>query len=157
LNAFALSTQVRTPRPRQAKRKVEQPLRGLARDEQRLARFALGYHALAHGSEQPLGRFADHDEIDAALGRAHDRARHVGDQPAWPHAGIEIEDEAQLDLRHDLGIVGIADVRQPARAEQDRVGFLAQLHGRFRHRLAGVAIVSGARRRLGEAEFEARR
>ena len=164
MKAFALSTQVRRPAAParlaaacQPKREIEQPLRGLAGDHQGLARFGVGHHALAHGGEQALGRFADHDEIDAALGRSHNRARHVGDQPARPHAGVEVEDEAQLDLRHDLGIVGIADVRQSAGAEQDGVGLLAQLDGGRRHRLAGVAIMAGARRRLGEAEFQPRR
>ena len=117
----------------QAKREIEQPLRGLAGDHQGLARFGVGHHALAHGGEQALGRFADHDEIDAALSRSHDRARNGRDQPARPHPGIEVEDEAQLDLRHDLGVVGIADVRQTAGAEEDCVGLLAQLDGCFRH------------------------
>src|SRR5262249_43774605 len=36
-------------------------------------------------------------------------------------------------------------------------GLLAQLDGGRRHRLAGVAIMAGARGRLGEAEFEPRR
>ena len=111
------------------------------------------HHALAHGGEQALGRFADHDQVDAALGRADDRARDAGNEPARAHAGIEVEHEAQLDLRHDLGVVGIADVRQPAGAEQDGVGFFAELDGGLRHRRAGVAIMAGARRRLGEAEL----
>src|SRR5262249_34297649 len=39
---------------------------------------------------------------------------------------------------------------------QDGVGFFAELDGGLRHRRAGVAIMAGARRRLGEAEFEPR-
>ena len=101
--------------------------------------FVVRDHALAHRGEQAFGGFPDHDEIDAALGGADDRARHAGDEPAGPHAGIEVEDEAQLDLRHDLGVVGIAHRGQPAGAEQDGVGFLAELDGGIRHRLAGFA------------------
>ena len=86
----------------------------------------MGDHALAHGGEQAFGRLADQHEIDAALGRADDRARHAGNEPRRPHAGIEVEDEAQLDLRHDLGVVGIAHARQPAGAEQDGVGLFAR-------------------------------
>ena len=48
-------------------------------------------------------------------------------------------------------------MRQPAGAEQDGVGLLAQLDGRLRHRLAGVAIMAGACRRLGEAQRQAGR
>ena len=141
----------------EAEGEFEQPLAGLARDQQRLARLVVRHHALAHGGEQALGRLADEDEIDAALGGADDRARDAGNEPARPHAGIEVEDEAQLDLRHDLGVVGIADVRQPAGAEQDGVGLFAQLDRALRHRFAGVAIMAGARRGLGEAEIEPRR
>ena len=135
-------------------RKLEQPLRGLAGDDQRLARLAVGDDALAHRGEQAFGGFPDHDEIDAALIGADDRARHARDQPRRPHAGIEIEMKAQLDLRHDLGIVGIAHRRQAAGAEQDRVGLVAQPHRTVRHRLAGRGIIVGAGGRIGEAEFQ---
>src|SRR6185312_2012692 len=40
---------------------------------------------------------------------------------------------------------------------QDRVGILAKLDGRIRHRLAGVLVMAGAGSALGEAEFQARR
>ena len=52
----------------QLEREVEQPLGGLARHDQRLARFVVRGHALAHGSEQAFGRLADQHEIDAVLG-----------------------------------------------------------------------------------------
>ena len=113
----------------QAERKLEQPLGGLARDHQGLARLVVRHHALAHRGEHAFGRLADHHEVDAALGRADDRGRDAGDEPARPHARIEVEDEAQFDLRHDLGVVGIAHAGQPAGAEQDGVGLLAQLDG----------------------------
>src|SRR5262249_5944743 len=45
---------------RQPKREIEQALGGLARDQEGLARFGIGHHALAHGGEQALGRFTDH-------------------------------------------------------------------------------------------------
>ncbi len=140
----------------EAKRELEQALGGPARDHHGLARVLVGDDALAHRGEQAFGRFADHDEIDAALVGADDRARHARDQPRRAHAGIEVEDEAQLDLRRDLGVVGIAHRRQPAGAEQDRVRLLAQLDGGIRHRLAGGEIVGGPGRRLGEAEPQVR-
>ena len=102
----------------------------------------------------PSVEFADHHEIDAALGRPDDRGRDAGNKPARPYAGIEVEDEAQFDLRHDLGVVGIAHRRQAAGAEQDGVGLLAQLDRRLRHRLAVVAVVAGAGRTFGEAEVQ---
>ena len=108
---------------RQPQRKIEQALGGLARHYKRLARFVMRGNALAHRSEQAFGRLADQHEIDAMLLRADDRARHAGYQPRRPHAGIEVEDEAQLDLRHDLGVVGIAHAGQPTGPEQDGVGF----------------------------------
>jgi hypothetical protein len=163
LNALALSTQARRPRPPRALRRSarrnenSQPLGGLARHDQRLARLVMAGDAFAHGGEQALGRLADQHEIDAVLGGADDRARHAGNKPRRPHAGIEIENKAQLDLRHDLGVVGIAHARQAAGAEQDGVGLFAQLDRRFRHRLAGLAIMVGAGGSLGETEFEARR
>ncbi len=64
--------------------------------------------------------------------------------------------KAQFHLRHDLGVVGIAHRRQAAGAEQDRVGLVAQPHRAFRHRLAGLAIMVGAGRRVGEAKFQVR-
>ncbi len=134
---LALSTQVQVPRPpfclrRAASRreKSNSRSRGLAGDHQGLARLVVGDHALAHGGEQAFGRFPDDDEIDAALGRADDRARDAGNEPRRPHAGIEIEDEAQLDLRRDLGAVGVTDMRQPAGAEQDGVGLVAEFYRR---------------------------
>ena len=45
----------------QAERKLEQPLRGLSRDDQRLARLGVGDDALAHRGEQAFGGFPDHD------------------------------------------------------------------------------------------------
>src|SRR5262245_49243226 len=47
---------------RQAKGEIEQALRGLARDQEGLARFGIGHHALAHGGEQTLGGFEDSDK-----------------------------------------------------------------------------------------------
>ncbi len=61
---------------------------------------------------------------------------------------------AQLDLRRDLGVVGVAHRRQAAGAEQDGVGLVAQPDRAVRHRLAGLAIMVGAGRRLGEAKFQ---
>ena len=141
----------------EAKRKFEQPLRGFSRDHQRFARVVVGHDALAHRREQAFGGFPDHDQVDAALVRADDRARHAGNQPRRAHPGIEVEMEAQFHLRHDLGVVRIAYRRQPAGAEQDGVGLVAQPHRRVRHRLAGFAIIVGAGWRVGEAEFQRRR
>ena len=115
---------------------------------ERLARLVVGDDAFAHRGEQPLRRFADQHEIDAVRVGADDRARHARHQPGRAHAGIEVEDEAQFDLRHDLGAVGIAHVGQAAGAEQNGVGIAAELYGTLRHRLAGVAIMPGAGRRF---------
>ena len=95
--------------------------------DERLAGLVVGDDAFAHGGEQAFGRLADEHEIDAVPVRADDRARHARHQARRPHAGIEVEDEAQFDLRHDLGAVGIAHVGQPAGAEQNGVGFAAKL------------------------------
>jgi hypothetical protein len=87
---------------------------------------------------------------------ADDRARHAGNKPRRAHTGVKIKMKAQLDLGHDFGVVGIADRRQSAGAEQDRVRFLAQPHGAVRHRLAGREIMVGAGRGLGEAKLQIR-
>jgi len=109
----------------ETKREFEQTLRGFARDHQRLARLGVGDDALAHRGEQALGGFPDHDEIDALLVGADDRARHARDQPRRAHAGIEVEMEAQFDLRRDLGVIRVAHRRQAAGAKQDGIRFLA--------------------------------
>ena len=85
---------------------------------------------------------------------ADNRARHAGQQAAGPHAGIQIEDETQLDLRRDFGAVRIADVGKATGAEQNRVGFVAQPRGDLRQRRAGFLVGGGAGRRFGEAEFQ---
>ena len=141
----------------QPERKLEQPLRGLAGDDQRLARLVVGDDALAHRGEQAFGGFPDDDEIDAALVGADDRARHARNQPRRTNAGIEIEMKAQFDLRHDLGVVGVAHRRQAAGAEQNRVSLVAQPHRTLRHRLAGLPVMVGTGRRVGEAELQVRR
>ena len=82
-------------------------------------------NAFAHRREQAFGRFTDQDEIDAALVRVDDRARNIRNEPGRAHASIKIEDEAQFNLRHDLGIVWIAHARQAAGTEQNSVRFLA--------------------------------
>ena len=135
----------------------EQPLGGLAGDDEGLARLGLRHDALAHRGEQAFGRFPDQHQIDAALVGADDRARHARDQPRRAHAGIEIEMHAQLDLRRDLGVIRVAHRRQAAGAEQDGVRLLAQPDRAIGDRLAGREIIVGAGLRLGEAEFEIRR
>jgi hypothetical protein len=100
--------------------------------------------------------FPDHHEVDAALIGADDRTGDTGNEARRPHAGIKIKMKAQLDLRHDLGVVGVTHRRQAAGAEQDRIGFIAQPHGALRHRLAGFAIIVGAGRSIGEAKLQIR-
>ena len=68
----------------EAEREFEQPLRGLARDDQRLARLGVGDDALAHRGEQAFGGFPDQDEIDAAL---HRRRRSGSARPESSRAG----------------------------------------------------------------------
>ncbi len=137
-------------------REVEQPLGGLAGDHQRLARLVMRHHTLPHGPEQALGRLADDHQVDAAFGRADDRARHARDEAGRTHSRIKVEDEAQLDLRRDLGAVRIADVRHPAGAEQDGIGLVAQPHGRLRQRDAGFLVMRRAGGRFGETELQSR-
>jgi len=68
------ATQVKVPgRPRffaplgELEGKFEQPFRGLAGNDERLAGIVMGDDALPHRGEQALGRLPDHDEIDALL------------------------------------------------------------------------------------------
>jgi len=96
-------------------------------------------------------------KVDAALIRADDRARHARNKPRRAHAGIEVELKAQLHLRHDFGVVGVAHRRQAAGAEQNRVRLVAQPHRALRHRFAGRGIIVGAGRRVGEAKLQVRR
>ncbi len=139
---------------RETQREIEQPLGCAARDHHRLLRVVMRDDAFAERGEQAFGRFADHHEIDAVLVGADNRARHAGQKTAGPHAGIQIEDETQLDLRRDLGAVRITNVRQSAGAEKNRVGFLAQPRGALRERRAGLFIRGRAGGRFGETEFQ---
>jgi hypothetical protein len=109
----------------EAERKLEQALRGLARNHKRLARLGVRHHTLPHRGEQAFGGFPDQHEVDTALVGADDRARHARNEPRRAHAGIEVEMEAQFDLRRDLGIIRVAYRRQAAGAEQDGIRLLA--------------------------------
>ena len=135
---------------------VEETLGGLAGDDERLARLLMCHHTFAHRGKQALGRLADDDEVNAALRGADDRARHARDQPRRPHPGIEIEVEAQLDLRRDLGVVGVAHRGQAAGAEQDRVRLFAETDRGLGDRHAGRQIIAGAGLGFREAERQAR-
>ena len=53
--------------------------------------------------------------------RIGQRNRRAGKHADRPHARVEVEALAELDLRRDLRAVRIAHVGQPHRAEQDRV------------------------------------
>ena len=71
-------------------------------------------------ANSPSVEFTNDDEVNAALARSHDRDLHARYQSRWPHAGIKIENKAELHLRRDFGSVRIPDLRQPTRAEENR-------------------------------------
>jgi hypothetical protein len=128
----------------EAEGEVEQALAGRPGDHHGVAGnlVVLDGAAPVRG-EQAFGRFADQHEVDVAGARACQRMRHAGDGADGAHAGIEAELHAQVELRRDLGAVGIADVRQPHGAEQDGVGLAARLEGVGRQGLAGTLIGAG--------------
>ena len=61
-----------------------------------------------------------------------------------PHAGIQVELLAQVELRRDLGSPGPADIGQAHSAKQNRVAIAAGLHCGRRQRIAGAKIFAGA-------------
>ena len=101
--------------------------------------------AAAARREQALGGFAHDDEVDVARARIGERQRDAGNRARRPHAGVELELDAQVELRRDLGAVGVADRRPAHRAEQDRVGRARRVERRLRAALRRCAC-SAARR-----------
>ena len=120
-------------------------------------------------STTPSRKWAKSPSVDSrmmtkssvARPRIGERTGDAGDGADRPHAGIEAELHAQVDLRHDLGAVGIADRRVAHGGEQDRIGSPRLRQRGGGERLAGVAIGAGTggepdrrnrRRRLSERE-----
>ena len=110
------------PAPGERKRRLEQPLGTVARDphrvEHRLLPFAT---ALGARREQPFGRLADDHEVDRVRPWIREWDAHAGQHADRPDAGVELEAIAKIDLRHDLGAVGIANVGVSHGAEEDGV------------------------------------
>ena len=126
-----------------------------ARDAQRLLRHVLRDGAAVAGEEQALGALAHDDQVDVAGARVGQRYRHARQRPERPHPGIEVQAEAQVELRRDLGAIGGADLGPAHRAEQYRVGLRGLVEGFLAHRRAGVAVAEGAGAQLLEGEADA--
>ena len=103
--------------------------------------------AVMEMGEEAFGQLADDDEIERLAARIGERPGDAGNRAHRPDAGIEAELHANVDLRRDLGTVGMADRRVAHRGEQDRVRAPRLRHRRRRQRLAEVAI--GRRHRRG--------
>ena len=96
--------------------------------------------------EQPFGRLAQDHEIDVAGARVGKRRASVRIRLDRAHPGEQTELPAHLQMRRDLGAVGIAHVGQAHGAEQDgirRFGFPEVLFGQGG---AGVTVVGSAAR-----------
>ena len=162
-STLALSTQVTRPAlpfaaplPGQPEREVAQPLGDAAADAQRVE-DDVGTVAAAHlaRGEQALGRLADQDAVDPRRALVGQRRRRAGEDPNRPHARIELEAIAEVEVRRHFGAVGIAHVGQSHRAEQDGVGRFGALQRRRRQGLAGAPVQIGAGFEGGEVEREA--
>ena len=108
----------------------------------------------AERGEEPLGALADHDEVDRRIARQG--ARDAVEPACGADPRVQVEHDPQRHLGDDLGAVGIADPRQSARPEQDRIGRAARRQGRLRERLPPVEIRPRPGRSLDEVELEAR-
>ncbi len=77
--------------------------------------------ALGARREQPFGRLTDDHEIDGPRTRIRERDAHAGQHANRPDARVELETIAKVDLRNDLGAVGIAHIGVSHGAEEDGV------------------------------------
>ena len=134
-NTLALSTQVTLPgRPRALAPLAPAGTRSRARARSRARVITIVSRASRSSSTTPLPREANRPSVDSrtttrSMSRARgigQRQRDAGNRARRPHAGIQLELDAQVELRRDLGAVGIADLGPAHRAEQDRVGARAR-------------------------------
>ncbi len=139
--------------PREAEGEVVDALGARAGDDHRVLRLAvLDQDPLAARGEQALGRLADDDQIDPRRARIGERQRDAGNRPRRAHAGVERQLDAQVELRRDLGAVGIADFGPPHGAEEHGVGGARGGERARRQGDAGGLVVQRAGRVRGEAE-----
>jgi hypothetical protein len=78
--------------------------------------------AAATGVEQAFGALAHQHQVDLGRTRMGQWCRQAGPGADRSHARIEIQREAQVQLRNDLGAVGATHMRQAHGAEQDGIG-----------------------------------
>ena len=138
--------------PRQRKGKAEQLFRDVARDQQGFAGFGVGHLAAPLGVKQPLGAFADQDEIDAAPGGQVQRRALSGAHGDGAHAREQGQRLAQVDLGRNLGPVGVAHGWQAHRRQQDRIGRPCRGHRRGRKRFARVGVMLRPGGRIAEPQ-----
>jgi hypothetical protein len=102
--------------------------------------------ASAAREEQALGVLPHQNKVDLGSAGIGQRHPEPGPGPDRAHTGVQVEREADVELRDDLGPVASAHVWQPHCAEQDRVGVPAR-HERIRREcITGVDIVLRAGR-----------
>jgi hypothetical protein len=134
----------RFPLPRQLEAEIEQSLADAAGDHHGLGGGdVVDHRALAAGGEQSFGRLAYQHEVEVRRARVGEHRQQAGNVLHGPHAGVQAQIEAQVDLRCDLGAVGIAHGRQPHGREQNGIGPAARIERRCRQGLAVVTVVPG--------------
>jgi hypothetical protein len=121
-NTLALSTLVTWPAlalrlalARQLEREVAHARGAGAGDLHRVARRvgSVPFTTAAAGVEQALGALAHQHQVDlrrTRVGQGHRQTRPGADRA---HAGIQVQREADVELRDDLGAVGAAHVGRP--------------------------------------------
>ena len=161
-STLALSTHVTRPGLPLARRclgqpegELAQPFGDAAADAHRV-QDDVGTVATAHLArrEQTLRRFADQDAVDSRRPLIGQRRRDAGQHPDRPHAGIELETVAEVEVRRHFGAIGIAHVGQSHGAEQDGIGGFGPGQSRRRQGLTRRPIELGARCEGGEVERE---
>jgi hypothetical protein len=150
-------TAMRAPVKRQLKGEPEQLLRNIAGDQQRLAGLVPRHLAPALRVEQTFRALADQNKIHLAPGRDLQRRSLARDDPHRAHSSEQHQRLAQVDLRRNLGPVGIAHVRQAHRRQQDGISGTGRDHRAFRQRLAGRREMCRPRRNHREVQIVAAR
>jgi hypothetical protein len=139
----------------EAEREVVHALAAPTCDDHRVTRFAIVDHFTAAARrEQTLGRFADDDEVDLPRAWVGERQRNAWYGARGTHPCVELELDAEVELRRDLGAVGIADRRPAHCAEQDCFGASRSRKRRRRQRVTGRLVVLRAPGIFAEPEAE---
>ncbi len=107
---------------------------------------------MAAPGEEALGGFPDQHEIQIVRPLVGERQGKAGIGPHRAHAGEELEDLAQIDLRRDLPPVGIAHVGQAHGPQQDGVGLLGALDHFVGQRGSRLLVEAGAGLQVLEAQ-----